>query len=251
VLDVVELPKSHTGLNLAVAFQSILNEFRIENKVSARVQMKHGMIQFTLKQILSVTCDNASNNDTMVDELAVSLPNWTAVNRTRCFAHIVNLIAKSLLKQFDVKSKKKKGDKDTHNNESDHELDDIEVLVVGLDDEEETMAQELDVDDDNIEDEDDVKGWVDELEELTEEERKDLLMSICPVSRTLVKVRSLIVCLPCMTDNSSSFKNSHSRSYTRLHSSFQPGRPALKLPSFLSSSCLATWQPNGTQHTTC
>jgi hypothetical protein len=209
------------------------------------------MVQFTLKQILSVTCDNTSNNDTMVDELAVSLPNWSAVNRTRCFAHIVNLIAKSLLKQFDVKPKKKKRDKETHNNESDHDLDDLEELAAGLDDEEETMAQELDVDDDDIEDEDDVEGWVDELEELTEEERKDLLMSIRPISRTLVKVRSSIVHLPCTTDHSSSFENLHSRSYTRLCSSFRPGKPALKLPTLLSSSCLATWQPDGTQHMTC
>ncbi|KAF9470669.1 hypothetical protein BDN70DRAFT_769815, partial [Pholiota conissans] len=53
-------------------------------------------------QILSVTCDNASNNDTMVDELADSLPDWSTINCTHCFAHIVNLVAKSLLKQFNV-----------------------------------------------------------------------------------------------------------------------------------------------------
>ncbi|KIL54600.1 hypothetical protein M378DRAFT_41660, partial [Amanita muscaria Koide BX008] len=58
---------------LAVAFQGILREFGIENK------------------ILSVTCDNASNNDTMAENLAETLPSWSVVNRTRCFAHIINL----------------------------------------------------------------------------------------------------------------------------------------------------------------
>ncbi|KAF8238067.1 hypothetical protein L208DRAFT_1111606, partial [Tricholoma matsutake] len=32
MLDVVEVPKSHSGLNLALAFVSILKEFRIEHK---------------------------------------------------------------------------------------------------------------------------------------------------------------------------------------------------------------------------
>ncbi|KAF9471532.1 hypothetical protein BDN70DRAFT_819880 [Pholiota conissans] len=34
VLDLVELPKLHSGLNLAIAFQNILQDFGIENKVS-------------------------------------------------------------------------------------------------------------------------------------------------------------------------------------------------------------------------
>ncbi len=34
VLDVVELPESHSGLNLAIAFQQILHDFGIEHKVS-------------------------------------------------------------------------------------------------------------------------------------------------------------------------------------------------------------------------
>jgi hypothetical protein len=34
VLDVVEVTKSHSGINLATAFASILKDFRIEHKVS-------------------------------------------------------------------------------------------------------------------------------------------------------------------------------------------------------------------------
>jgi hypothetical protein len=42
----------------------------------------------------------------MIDELVDLLPNFPgSANRCRCFFHIVNLIAKSLLKQFDVPKK--------------------------------------------------------------------------------------------------------------------------------------------------
>ncbi|PBK85234.1 hypothetical protein ARMGADRAFT_876057, partial [Armillaria gallica] len=55
-------------------------------------------------QVLSITCDNASNNDTMIEALGDSdnVPLFSGqASRTRCVAHIVNLMAKSLLKQFD------------------------------------------------------------------------------------------------------------------------------------------------------
>ncbi|RDX45199.1 hypothetical protein OH76DRAFT_1302563, partial [Lentinus brumalis] len=53
---------------------------------------------------MNVTCDNAANNDTMVDHMGVLLPGFEGqFHRTRCFAHIVNLVAKSLLRQFDAK----------------------------------------------------------------------------------------------------------------------------------------------------
>ncbi|KAI0665689.1 hypothetical protein C8Q78DRAFT_952827, partial [Trametes maxima] len=53
-------------------------------------------------QILSVTCDNASNNDTMVDEMASMLTEFgSEFSRTRCFLHIVALTTNSLLHEFD------------------------------------------------------------------------------------------------------------------------------------------------------
>ncbi|KAG1722628.1 hypothetical protein EDD22DRAFT_760820, partial [Suillus occidentalis] len=53
-------------------------------------------------QILFVTCDNTSNNTAMLDELEVNLPDFggTAAH-THCFLHTVNLVAKSLIKEFD------------------------------------------------------------------------------------------------------------------------------------------------------
>ena len=47
--------------------------------------------------------DNASNNDTMIEELEHLLDDFpVAANQTRCFAHIINLVVKSILHQFDV-----------------------------------------------------------------------------------------------------------------------------------------------------
>ncbi|KAF6742602.1 hypothetical protein DFP72DRAFT_765725, partial [Ephemerocybe angulata] len=53
-------------------------------------------------QILSVTCDNATNNDSMVTELAKHVDAFPgAAAQTRCFTHVVNLSAKSLIRVFD------------------------------------------------------------------------------------------------------------------------------------------------------
>ncbi|KAJ8585005.1 hypothetical protein M405DRAFT_691539, partial [Rhizopogon salebrosus TDB-379] len=52
-------------------------------------------------QILSVTCDNASSNDAMVRELSDKVPAFRgAMTHTRCFLHTVNLVAKSLIREF-------------------------------------------------------------------------------------------------------------------------------------------------------
>jgi hypothetical protein len=61
----------------------------------------------TCIQLLSITCNNASPNDKMITELVDLIRNFLGdANRTQCFAHIINLIAKSLLKQFDIPKKK-------------------------------------------------------------------------------------------------------------------------------------------------
>ncbi|KAG1766266.1 hypothetical protein EDD22DRAFT_730168, partial [Suillus occidentalis] len=51
--------------------------------------------------MLSLTADNS--NDTLTTELAKRVDSFSgAVNRTRCFLHIVNLVAQSIIKQFNV-----------------------------------------------------------------------------------------------------------------------------------------------------
>ncbi|KAG2148429.1 hypothetical protein BD769DRAFT_1345433 [Suillus cothurnatus] len=54
--------------------------------------------ELTLTKILSITCDNTSNNDTMVNKLSDVLEDFSGeMNRTQCFLHIVNLVAKTLI----------------------------------------------------------------------------------------------------------------------------------------------------------
>jgi hypothetical protein len=119
----------------------------------------------------------------MIDNLDDSLTEFSSLNRTRCFAHILNLVAKALLKQFDVKT------------EPATDLNVNERLLLenatNIETEELTMPQEPDDDEEDAIDVDidnDDAGWVGEIEALTPEERIDLDKSIQPVKRTLVKV---------------------------------------------------------------
>ncbi|KAF8266556.1 hypothetical protein EI94DRAFT_1585149, partial [Lactarius quietus] len=59
--------------------------------------------------ILSVTVDNASNNDTMIEHLSEVIYSFPgAVNQMWCFAHTLNISAKAILKQFDVPKQQEK-----------------------------------------------------------------------------------------------------------------------------------------------
>ncbi|KDR65506.1 hypothetical protein GALMADRAFT_148651 [Galerina marginata CBS 339.88] len=52
---------------------------------------------------LSITYDNATNNDAMIEGLSDLLEDFPgAANQTRCFTHVLNLIVKSIIKQFDI-----------------------------------------------------------------------------------------------------------------------------------------------------
>ncbi|TFK79584.1 hypothetical protein K466DRAFT_467901, partial [Polyporus arcularius HHB13444] len=65
-------------------------------------------------QVRAITCDNASPNDVVIDVLAERLPDFRGkLDRGRCFDHIVNLCAKSVLKPFDVDKKKADDVRDT------------------------------------------------------------------------------------------------------------------------------------------
>src|SRR5258708_3012064 len=62
-----------------------------------------GNIHIKFIQILDVTADNASNNDKMIERLAELIDNFPGTaNQTRCFTHILNLVAKSALHQFEA-----------------------------------------------------------------------------------------------------------------------------------------------------
>ena len=127
--------------------------------------------------------------DTLSEYLAQKVPSYLTVNRTRCFLHILNLIAKLLLHQFDVTPRKETDGIDDDLSPEEEELLD---LAKGLDKEELTMELQ---DDANEDDDDD--GWVDELDELSKEECDALKVHICPVSCVLVKVRLPRLYIPC------------------------------------------------------
>src|ERR1700735_611497 len=110
----------------------------------------------------------------MVGELSTLLRDFPGeANRTQCFLHIVNLVAKQLLKQFDVPCK----DADSALNEAEKELFN---LAAGVDIEELVTAAERGARA-GSEDNDDMDGWVDEMEELDAEEHAVLKESVLPV----------------------------------------------------------------------
>ena len=135
---------------------------------------------FFLPQILGVTADNASNNDKMIEHLAVLLDTFPgAPNQTQCFAHILNLVAKSILRQFEGPKKDK-----------------VAQALAGVVDEidgdnDETGTNEggdecEDVDDELVDDDDD--ELPDELDELSEEEVLSVKESVKPIRLVLTKV---------------------------------------------------------------
>ncbi|KAG1795001.1 uncharacterized protein BJ212DRAFT_1291525 [Suillus subaureus] len=126
-------------------------------------------------QILCITCDNVSNNDVMVQELSEKIPAFRgATTHTHCFLHTVNLVAKSLIQEFDIKK---------------HDADQVLAKADNVDDEE--SEDEEEVDDSNTADaelKDNDEGWVNEVELLEPDEWKVLEREIQPMKLALVKV---------------------------------------------------------------
>ena len=102
---------------------------------------------------------------------------------------------KSLLCQFDVTPCKEMDGIDDDLSPEEEELLD---LAKDLDKEELTMELQVEANKDKeAPEDDDNDGWVDELDDLSEEERNALKVHICPVSCALVKVRLLKLHIPC------------------------------------------------------
>ena len=118
----------------------------------------------------------------MVKELEDTLPLFQPTDRTHCFLHVINLVTKSLLKQFDLGKIKGKSTVDL----SEEELA-LLTLAKKLDEEELTTLDEND--DDEEPEDDNLEGWIDEFETLMLEEQDKLNMDVLPVRHVLVKVR--------------------------------------------------------------
>jgi len=107
-------------------------------------------------------------------ELVDAFPG--AANRTRCFTHILNLVVKVILRQFDV-PKSKAGEA----------LDVASQVLVDLAGDIEMEEAVMDErDDDN--DDDGQEGWVDPRDGMSQDGQDELDSAVRPVKLVLVKV---------------------------------------------------------------
>ena len=118
----------------------------------------------------------------MINELSKLLDNFPgAANHTRCFTHTLNLVSKSILKQFNLPKA-----------EADDALDAaaqaLADLAGDIEVEEKLMGNDL-VEDD--EDDDNSEGLADIRGEMSAEEVVELDESLWPVQLVLVKVISV------------------------------------------------------------
>ena len=117
----------------------------------------------------------------MIAELAKLLDLFPGPkNQTRCFTHVLNLIAKSVIRQFDVP-------KAEQNETLDNRIQQLQVLAADIDLEEESTRNGVEIGSDENE-EDNVDGWIDEREKMSADDVEMLDESVQPVRFMLVKV---------------------------------------------------------------
>lgn len=75
LLDFVKLPHLHSGKNMAKTLAEVLTEWGIVGKVSIDYSCLQKEFDVPEKMIC-ITCDNASANTVMIEELAKLLPNY-------------------------------------------------------------------------------------------------------------------------------------------------------------------------------
>ena len=137
----------------------------------------------------------------MITSLARIISHFPgATNRARCTAHIVNLVTKIILRQFDAR-KKSKGPKKklggVGDNANGGSANDEPGNTEPVDDEEESDPlsegldrEELEVADDEDEEmSEDVAVDLEEIEEALREEVSEVAKKVKPIQRVLFKVR--------------------------------------------------------------
>ena len=133
----------------------------------------------------------------MVETLATIMSHFAGeANRARCLAHIVNLVAKIILRQFDQsKGKKKKEDNvvpiiDGEDNQIEDEDLDASEVDEGEERELDREEKEMDDGDDDEDDEDTqmIERDVEIMEAAMEEEIKNAVKKAKPVRQVLYKV---------------------------------------------------------------
>ena len=132
----------------------------------------------------------------MVESLATIMADFPGeANRSRCLAHIVNLVVKIILRQFDV-SRKKKKNKDIPFDTTGNGDDEDREMIAEVEDEVEKMERILDKEekemDDGDEDDDEDKTTlvrdIETMESAMEEEIEEVSKLAKPVCQVLYKV---------------------------------------------------------------
>ena len=185
LLNLVKVAVSHSSLNLMSTFSKVLDDFGISNKVSDfskfDVKVTYNLVWMHW-QVLSITCDNATSNNIMIDELEVILEDFPgATNWTQCFTHILNLVTKSMIKQFDL-PKANAGEAVTTMAQS------LSTLADDIETKETDMGGDMAQDGDNEDEED---RLADVCNGMSDEEIAKLNESMQPVRLVLVKVSSI------------------------------------------------------------
>ena len=123
----------------------------------------------------------------MIEHLAVLIETFPgAANQTRCFAHILNLVAKSVLRQFEASKKEKAEERQEPR---------VAAVIDEINDEgSDGGSYEGDDgcgDGDDDDDDDDEDGLAEEMDEMTVEEMSRLKESVEPIRQVLTKVSKL------------------------------------------------------------
>ncbi|KAF8815678.1 hypothetical protein BYT27DRAFT_7004574, partial [Phlegmacium glaucopus] len=121
----------------------------------------------------------------MILELSKLIPSFPGEsNLTRCFNHVLSLVAKTAIRVFDVSEVGKDEILDKATAEllelaKNIDFEDLETQAAGLNDDGEGGQA------------DSTDGWIDECLELSDVEREELDNSVLPVRLLLVKLRKL------------------------------------------------------------
>jgi len=122
----------------------------------------------------------------MIDELEDQVLEFSGrAIHMHCFLHTVNLVAKSLVRKFDVKKKRRDGE---HTGFKDENAERLEQELHTLADRIE-LEERATVDENNLDDNNEFEGWIDEVERLTNKEQEEFHETVCPVKLVLVKVK--------------------------------------------------------------